>query len=390
MHLTDHPTAAPGNTFTDGDPGAGTPPTVVDAAIMNAVTFEIANVILGAGIALQKGNNSQLAQVIGIRPRNYLDNGAFALWQRTPGRSITLAHTDGPTFATDRWTFSAGANGAGNAVFTGNDFGVGVEAGLPLVFGEPLTFLKWNQTTTPFSPARVAQRLPGVRSLAGEKVVFSFYARLVSGTVTQARVQLTQHFGTGGSPSADVVLQSSNISFTGGWARYSFAVELGSTSGKTIGTNGDDWLEVAFDFDTGSGGWVVDLTLCQLEIGTFAGAYQFKTSDQELERAELFYQKSYDPEDAPGTATFKSIASGQESGTNAQSLRRRFRRQMRATPAITWYSPSGATGKIEWNTVEHTVTSTGETSRNTTGQPTIAASQVDAPVHGHWTADAEL
>lgn len=390
MHRVDHPTATPDNLFTDGDPGLGIAPTVVPADSMNALQEEIANVIEGAGIGLQKGNNSQLAEVIGIRPLNYLTNGDFALWQRDPDRSISLLHSDGEVYACDRWRFSAGSGGVGAATFTGLDFAVGVEAGLPLVAGEPLTYLKWNQTVIPFSPARVAQRLEGVRTLAGEDVTVSFYARLVSGSISQARLQLTQHFGTGGSPSADVVKTSSNVSFTGSWARYSFSVKLDSTSGKTIGTDGNDYLEFAFDFDSGASVWQVDLTLVQLEIGKNAGSYQAKSRAQTLAEAERYYQKSYDVDVAPGTATGVGVASAHEGGTNAQGLRTRLRRDMRAAPAITWYSPSGSLGQIQWNSADRTVTQTLDIGRSSTGQPVIGATQPDSPVLGHWTADAEL
>jgi len=48
------------NLFTDGDPQAGTPATVISAAWLNALQEEIANVIEGAGITLEKGTNTQL------------------------------------------------------------------------------------------------------------------------------------------------------------------------------------------------------------------------------------------------------------------------------------------------------------------------------------------
>lgn len=50
--------------FTEGNPTTGTPATVVDASWMNAVQDEIVSVIAGAGIALDKTNNSQLIAAI--------------------------------------------------------------------------------------------------------------------------------------------------------------------------------------------------------------------------------------------------------------------------------------------------------------------------------------
>ncbi len=64
MHQIDHATAAAGGLFTEGDPVSGTPGTVVTDDWLNAVQLEIANAIRGAGIALDKANNSQLLAAI--------------------------------------------------------------------------------------------------------------------------------------------------------------------------------------------------------------------------------------------------------------------------------------------------------------------------------------
>jgi len=50
--------------FANGDPGAGQPPTVVSDEWLNAVQEEIAGVVLGAGLALDKGNSAQLLAAI--------------------------------------------------------------------------------------------------------------------------------------------------------------------------------------------------------------------------------------------------------------------------------------------------------------------------------------
>ncbi|MFX9081421.1 hypothetical protein ABTN40_20310, partial [Acinetobacter baumannii] len=49
----------------------------------------------------------------------------------------------------------------------------------------------------------LAQRIEGVRSLAGQTVTVSFWARRIAGSGNIA-VDLNQYFGTGGSPSASV------------------------------------------------------------------------------------------------------------------------------------------------------------------------------------------
>jgi hypothetical protein len=46
--------------FTEGDPGLGQAPTVVSAEWLNAVQTEIVNVVLAAGLALNKADSAQL------------------------------------------------------------------------------------------------------------------------------------------------------------------------------------------------------------------------------------------------------------------------------------------------------------------------------------------
>lgn len=64
MHRIDHSTAAPGNLFTEGDPLGATPATVVTADWLNALQEEIASVVEGAGLSLDKPDNTQLLDAI--------------------------------------------------------------------------------------------------------------------------------------------------------------------------------------------------------------------------------------------------------------------------------------------------------------------------------------
>lgn len=65
MHRIDGAGATVDNKFTQGNPVTGVPATTVTDAWLNAVQEEIAAVIAGAGIALDKPNNGQLLQALG-------------------------------------------------------------------------------------------------------------------------------------------------------------------------------------------------------------------------------------------------------------------------------------------------------------------------------------
>lgn len=89
----------------------------------------------------------------------------------------------------------------------------------------------------------LAQRIEGVRTFAGKKVMLSFKAKAdAARTVTPNYVQC---FGTGGAPSANVTGAGSGIALTTSWAPYTQAITLPSISGKTMGTTvGTDYLEL--------------------------------------------------------------------------------------------------------------------------------------------------
>jgi hypothetical protein len=89
--------------------------------------------------------------------------------------------------------------------------------------------------------------------------------------------------------------------------------------------------------------------------------------------------------------TYLGAAACEAQGTKAQGLATRFRSSMRVVPTVKWYSPdTGTIDRIYWNGADRTVTSTEHTSRETTGQPVIGASQAIQGCWGHWTADARI
>ena len=65
MHRIDTATATPDHKFTEGDPAVPVAATTVSAEWLNAVQEELAAVITGAGLELQKSDNGQLWQAIG-------------------------------------------------------------------------------------------------------------------------------------------------------------------------------------------------------------------------------------------------------------------------------------------------------------------------------------
>lgn len=117
--------------------------------------------------------------------------------------------------------------------------------------------------------------IPGVRNLSNATVVVSFYAKAaVAGA--KVGVNLTQYFGTGGAPSADVQGTGQAVTLTTSYARYSLTFTVASVSGKTIGTNNDDgtylrlWTSAGSNYNTQTGSIglqtaTIDITGVQVE-----------------------------------------------------------------------------------------------------------------------------
>lgn len=103
MHRIDDPTAAPAlptpaaagtaGFFTKGNPGTGTPATIVTDDWANAVQEEMAAVIEAAGIALSKTAHTQLLTALNARyvPRSSLIAPAVA--RSTQGVSLTAGYS---------------------------------------------------------------------------------------------------------------------------------------------------------------------------------------------------------------------------------------------------------------------------------------------------------
>ncbi len=108
--------------------------------------------------------------------------------------------------------------------------------------------------------------MPNVRIFEQQQVIGTLAARSSSNSVIA--IIVTQFFGTGGSPSADVDnLLGDGITLTGTWANYSAAGTLASVVGKTLGTNGDDgvWFRVLAPLNTT---YHLDLTNMAFRLGS--------------------------------------------------------------------------------------------------------------------------
>jgi hypothetical protein len=92
MHRIDGPGAAPGNLFTEGNPGSGVPATTVTDDWMNAVQEELVHVLALASLTPNKPDNTQLGDALEILIRRAKPIGMVitGYWTAAPTGTLLL------------------------------------------------------------------------------------------------------------------------------------------------------------------------------------------------------------------------------------------------------------------------------------------------------------
>lgn len=176
-----------------------------------------------------------------IDPENRIINGAFDFWQR--GTSFGSPGL----YGADRWLY---AGTGGNISHSRQSFPVGDTFG----FNSPAFFLRMvvsgQSTASQYAFAR--QSIEGVRSYAGQTITVLGWARRSSGSGNMA-VEMSQNFGSGGSPSAEVTeIGAATVTLTDSWQPFAVVVNVPSIAGKTFGTLQNDRLNLHFWTSAGS------------------------------------------------------------------------------------------------------------------------------------------
>jgi hypothetical protein len=201
--------------------------------------------------------------------------------------------------AADRWYngFVGGTVTQSRQAFTLGD-AIGVN--------QPTYFLRQAATgqTLASHAALTQQLIEGVRSYAGQTITILGWARRSSGTGNMA-VEGQQTFGTGGSPSANVTaISPTTVSLTTSFAPFAVVLSVPSVTGKTLGSNGNDffclnfWTSAGSDFNarTNSLGLQtigVDLWGIHIRVGTWsatdADLYRPRDPGTELALCQRYY-----------------------------------------------------------------------------------------------------
>jgi len=279
--------------------------------VTNAMATEITakgDLIVGTGSAtfdnLAAGSNGETlvadsSTSTGLRytalfgaNKNKILNGDFYINQRSFTSSTSTA-----TYTFDRWRTTASQGGV---TFTAETFTPGTAPVSGYEGKNYLRIVTTGQTSTAtFSDIR--QKIESVRTLAGQTATISFWAKAASGTPKVA-VEFNQFFGSGGTPSANVLTYAGQATLSTSWARYSLTVTIPSIAGKTLGTTEDGDLGVELvvsagsDFNARTGSLGIQSNTfefwgVQVEAGSVATPFQTATGtlQGELAACQRYY-----------------------------------------------------------------------------------------------------
>ncbi len=246
--------------------------------------------------------------------RNKVINARFDIWQR--GASFSANG-----YTADRFYCGNIDGGGGAATISRQAFMPG-QTDVP---GEPEFYYQHNQTSASSTQALFGQKIEGVRTLAGQTVTLSFWARVTSGTLALTPYW-TQNFGAGGS--ADVNLTDASQTLTTVWQKFSITRDMAAISGKTIGAGNYLSLELLFP---ASSVFAVQIANVQIERGGTATEFEQRYHGQELSLCQRYYTQ---------ISGVVLVAVSSVSGTYPSWL---FPTTMRANPAMS-YTYSGGSG----------------------------------------------
>jgi len=324
---------------------------------------------------------SDLADVLQNTPwafRNRLLNPRFDIWQE--GVSFSSPATN--TYTADQWVINYDGS-SGTFAVTKQAHTLGDAE------NEPASFLRWDQTVAGSGDTyrTIKQKIEGVRSFAGQKCIVSFLAKADSAQAIN--LNFAQSFGTGGSPSSDVVGTDVPLTLSTSLTKYTAKFTIPSISGKTIGSNLNDYLAVVFKLPINAT-FTFEVSDVQCEMGVDSTKFEVRPLSYEIELCQRFFEKSYNVTVDPA-AVANEGAHGFRAAFTTSLETIQFKTSKRAAPTMVYYNPAtGASGS--WRDVSAAAdrVATSDTIGLNNVIVSIAATVDTNPHRGHWTANARL
>lgn len=326
---------------------------------------------------------------------NLLINGKFDFWQR----GVSLSAGTGTRYLADRFkTVSTGTT----AAISRQTFTLG-QTDVP---SNPVYFHRTVVASSVGAANRCVtmQVIEGLEKTAGKTITMDFWVK--ADAVRSIAVEMTQEFGTGGSPSATVLgISPGKYSVGTSWTRITHTFVVPSIGGKTIGTDGNDstpiiiWYDGGTDFNSRNGSLghqsgtfdIANLQIIEGEITNSEFRYASTNKHDEFLLCQRYYEKSYNIDIFPGAINNIGTSGGYISRLSTGGLlTTKFSVQKRANPVVTVYSPiNGAANSIAVfpsTTIAIASVQAGATSFNVISADTAGVNSLG----WQWAAEAEL
>ena len=339
------------------------------------------------------------------RNRNVIINGDFNIWQR----GISDTGVTGDAFTADRFKLGVSSDATFDWQRT-LQRPTQAESGHNSNYGWLVTATTGDASIAAAQYARVQYRVEGydLRYLSGKVCTLSFW---VKATVTGTYCVSLRSGGGDRSFVHEYTMVGSDT-----WQKVSLTFTMDDSLGTWDYTNGHG-VQLFFVMAAGSNyqtaspeQWNADalfatanqvngigsasdkfaLSQVQLELGDTATPFQLRLYEDELALCQRYYEKSYNPETAPATATTVGRVMKLNPAAVIDFAMCNFAVTKRTTPTVVVYSPNnGATG----NVYDYTSTSNRAATVTAPGSHHSGIFWTAGGVNQvgfHWSADAEL
>jgi hypothetical protein len=311
---------------------------------------------------------------------NYIINGDFFVWQRDSTFPFTGTQTG---FTADRWQWFQ--NGGTTTVFKSS-----ISIGSP---GATKFALTVNRTVADSNLTFLQHPIENVKTLNSKTISLTMKAFLISPATKNITLEFQQAFGSGGSPSASVIFGTTVIALTQNITKeINLTFDVPNLDGKTIGTNGDDFLGFII-VTTDTGLFEVDFWDISIIESDRQHTFHPRLLEQEIALCERYYQKSYDIGITPGTSTLNGLTTllVESVGSSPYDIRHTTQlNRMREIPSVVVYSQAGTINRVDVTSGEVVggISAVGESSVAVGATDGVATDQ--RLLEYHWTAEAEL
>lgn len=214
-------------------------------------------------------------------PKNLIDNGDFYWWR------VSTTQTNNGFGSADRWHNKH----VGSTKTTSRQAFTTGQTDVP---GFPLYFARTVVASVAGASNHVAMRQPinYVKTLAGKKATLTFYAKADANRSIAS--EFVQFFGAGTGTSSPVTgIEVRKWNLTTAWQKCQVVVTIPSMTGKTIGFNDWDTLDLNIWFDAGSSFNSRTISLGQ-QSGTFDIAHISLVEGDTTDEVDAFFPKPYE------------------------------------------------------------------------------------------------